>query len=104
VVRNLVENAVAYADAGDQVVLATAPVADGLCVRVRNTGSQVSQAEAEAATQRFWRGDQARSVGDHCGLGLALVERSLQALGGTLRLTSERGGEFQAEVVLPLPA
>lgn len=101
VVRNLLENAVAYADEGGNITVETGQVDGDVFVRVGNTGSALSQEQAEQATQRFWRGDAARSqAAQHCGLGLALVDRALRVLGGSLELRSAAGGEFRATVRL----
>lgn len=98
---NLLENAVTHADDGGRIDVRVT-LDDGLRVRVANTGSRVSADQARSATQRFWRGDAARSdAGLHCGLGLAVASRAARALGGRLDITSEPGGEFVANVRLP---
>ena len=71
-------------------------------IRVANSGSLLSQAEADQASERFWRGDPARTeAGIRCGLGLALVRRAAAELGADLSVCSERGGEFRITLVLP---
>ncbi|MCE9596266.1 MAG: hypothetical protein K8S98_18905 [Planctomycetes bacterium] len=103
VLRNLHDNAVAYADEGGRVRIALRRLDERTVrIEVANSGSRIGPEEAASATQRFWRGDAARAdTGLHCGLGLALVERATRALGGSLRLRSQTGGEFVAEVSLP---
>ena len=76
--------------------------AEGVSLKVSNSGSRLSQDEAVAATQRFWRGDTARSeAGLHCGLGLSLVEKATRALGGAVEIHSSAGGVFSVEATLP---
>jgi len=102
ILRNLYENAVTYADSGGQVRISAHRVdGSGTSLEVSNSGSRLGQGEADAATQRFWRGDAARTdAALHCGLGLTLVEKATRALAGRLELRSEVGGEFVARVTL----
>jgi signal transduction histidine kinase len=52
---------------------------------------------------RFWRGDESRSSsGVHIGLGLSLVKKVADVLGGAVEVASE-GGEFQVTLVLDSP-
>jgi two-component system sensor histidine kinase QseC len=106
ILRNLHDNAVTYADTGGHVRIAIRDRENhSIRVEVSNSGSRLDQGQASVATQRFWRGDAARTeAGVHCGLGLALVEKATRALGGTLNLHSRVGGEFVAEVTLPILA
>ena len=100
VLRNLLENAVEYADAGGTLWLRSD--AEACALTIENTGSELEPAEVALATQRFWRKDEARSeAGLHCGLGLALVQRAATLLDAELELSSERGGRFRATLRLP---
>jgi two-component system sensor histidine kinase QseC len=102
VIDNVLENAVEYADGGGSVRIETADGDCGAEVRVTNSCKALTQTEAENALKRFWRGDAARtSNGDHCGLGLPLVERIMATLGGSLAVHCRQEGTF--EVVLSLP-
>ena len=50
---------------------------------VANTGCTLTSVELEHVFDRFWRADASRSAtGLHCGLGLALVRRMVEALSG----------------------
>lgn len=102
VLTNLLDNAVAYADSGGEIEIA-ARVDDGrLRLTIRNTGSRLSQAEAQQACEPFWRGDASRSdPGHHAGLGLSIVRRIVILLGGEVTIWSELGGWFNIEVGLP---
>jgi signal transduction histidine kinase len=69
-------------------------------VEIRDDGPGFSPEALEHATERFWRGDSARSRGG-TGLGLSIARILVEAHGGELRLTnSERGG---AIVTVTLP-
>jgi two-component system sensor histidine kinase QseC len=100
ILRNLYDNAVTYTDEGGAIRIAARHSGDHTCVlTVSNSGSRLTQDEASAATQRFWRGDPSRArTGSHCGLGLALVEKATSAIQGRLELRSRAGGEFAAEI------
>jgi len=103
VIRNVLENAVVHADKGGSVTLETEARDNDVQVRVANSGSQLSQEQADRAFERFWRGDTARTdAGVHCGLGLPLVKTAAEALGGTVQVRSTAGGEFRITVSLPL--
>lgn len=102
VFRNILENAVAYADEGGQVSIETAGSEEQMSITVRNTGSKLAPDQVEQAFGRFWRGDQARSGGGiHSGLGLPLVKKAMEVLGGTVSVRSENGGEFVITVSIP---
>ncbi len=52
----------------------------------------------------FYRGDAARTTpGNGSGIGLAVVKRSVQEMGGTVRAENEAGGGLRVVVTLPLP-
>lgn len=104
VLRNLLENAVAYVDHGGTVRIKARVASDARWeVEVTNSGSVLTQSQAEQATQRLWRGQAARTdAGLHCGLGLSLVDKAIAVLHGGLRLHSAQGGEFRAVASLPL--
>ncbi|MBL4847844.1 MAG: hypothetical protein JKY65_20200 [Planctomycetes bacterium] len=101
--RNLLENAVEYCDLGGQIWIRGEALGDGRVeIAIENSGSQLDPTEVNLARRRFWRGENARSdTGRHCGLGLALVDRAAEAIGGTLYLQSTPGGRFEARLALP---
>jgi signal transduction histidine kinase len=50
---------------------------------VTNPGCNLSENEVAKVFDRFWRADTARSkTGLNCGLGLTLVRRAMEAIGG----------------------
>ncbi len=105
IIRNVLENAVEYADKGGTVTIVTAQKDDRAEIRIRNTGATLSQEEAEHVFDRFWRGDAARSgTGIHAGLGLSLVSRAAAILRGQISVQSRVGGHFQITVVVPSEA
>jgi signal transduction histidine kinase len=102
VFRNILDNAVAYADEGGRISVETAVSEEQMSITVRNTGSKLAPVQVEQAFGRFWRGDQSRSgEGIHSGLGLPLVKKATDLLGGTVAAQSEDGGEFIIVISIP---
>jgi two-component system, OmpR family, heavy metal sensor histidine kinase CusS len=100
--RNVLENAVEYADRGGTVRIETAARDGGADVLVRNTGSTLRQEDVAHVFDRFWRGAAARSeAGLHCGLGLVLVKEIMGALGGAAEVRSAAGGCFEIALSIP---
>lgn len=95
VVHNLMENAVSYVDERGAIFVEL----HGHTLQVRNTGCLLSPADVPRVFERFWRGDAARSSGAHAGLGLALCQKLMATLGGSL--TAQVSGDtFVATVKL----
>jgi signal transduction histidine kinase len=71
-VANLVDNAIKYTPAGGQVEIGLFHGAGESVVRVRDTGSGISERERHAVLGRFYRSDKVRHTSG-LGLGLNLV-------------------------------
>lgn len=97
---NLVENAWRHGRA--PVRLATGRDPQGLWFEVSDQGDGIDPADAEQLKQPFRRGaGDARGGPAGAGLGLAIVQRVVQAHGGRLELSTGEGGGLRARVRLP---
>jgi len=96
VVNNLLENARRYGKTPGQahadVTLGAQRQGQGaqarVCITVADHGPGVSAATLARMTQPFFRADEARSQASGAGLGLAVVDKMLQRMGGQLLLQS----------------
>jgi signal transduction histidine kinase len=97
--RNVLENAVAYADEGGDVRVRISRHGERASVEIGNSGSLVRQEDVPGLLRRFARGDQARTpVGSRCGLGLALVDRIAGVLGHLVEIRTHPGGSFEVTI------
>jgi len=114
VVRNLIDNAFKFTDLGSvrvQFALRTDPdlaptdarVPADLIVTVSDTGVGIPSEHKDVIFEMFRQGDGSfsRKHGG-VGLGLYIVRRLLQAIGGTVHVSSELGHGSQFEVVVPV--
>ncbi|MEW6282170.1 MAG: HAMP domain-containing sensor histidine kinase, partial [Candidatus Eremiobacterota bacterium] len=99
VLLNLLANAVKFTDQGS-VVLAVSPDRGGLKFEVRDTGPGVSPEHQPRLFEPFYQVEGAGR--DGAGLGLAICERLVRAMGGTLALDSQPGEGSKFSVWLPL--
>ena len=99
-IANLVDTAVKFSPAGGSVRL-SASVAGSVSITVGDQGPGIPPADRQNATERFYRGESARST-PGSGLGLSLVQAVAHLHGGELRLQDNHPG-LQAVLVLPLP-
>ncbi len=98
----LVDNACKYTPTGGTVRVSTRPAEDGACIVVADTGIGIPAEDLPNVFERFYRSDASRSkeTGGF-GLGLAIAKRIIEANGGTIGVTSERGVGTTFEVCLP---
>lgn len=91
-VANLLDNAVKFSPPGGLIRLEARAVAGrGLEIVVSDQGPGIPPADRGRATERFYRGEDARST-PGSGLGLALVQAVAMLHGGSLRLEDNRPG------------
>lgn len=104
VISNLLENARRYgktAETGVAVVDIAAKVRDQwVLLRVRDHGMGVAPETLPKLTRPFFRGDAARTAATGAGLGLAIVEKTVQRMGGVFGLTNTGSGGLAAHIKL----
>jgi two-component system, OmpR family, sensor kinase len=103
VLMNLIDNAIAYTNAGDKVVLEVGIQNQKACLSIRDTGIGIAAEHLEHIFERFYRVDPARSraVGG-TGLGLAIVEWIIHAHDGNISVESQVGKGTTFTVTLPV--
>jgi two-component system osmolarity sensor histidine kinase EnvZ len=67
---------------------------------VRDHGPGVAQEKLPQLTTPFFRGDAARTAATGAGLGLAIVDKALQRMGGGFELANAPGGGLVAHIKL----
>ncbi|GGE85182.1 HAMP domain-containing sensor histidine kinase [Sphingomonas prati] len=99
-VRNLVDNALAYATTATLSVAATA---DAVIVSIADDGPGIPPADRARMMQPFQRQDSSRNRDTGgTGLGLAIARSIAEGHGGTLTLGEAEGGGLLAEIRLPV--
>ncbi|WP_273429380.1 HAMP domain-containing sensor histidine kinase [Chitinibacter tainanensis] len=103
IVQNLLNNAVAYIHAGDQIEVSLSQQGAQLLLEVADSGPGIPPAEQGRIFERFVRGTGHSVAGT--GLGLAIVAQAVARLGGQIELgTGLAGRGCRFSVRLPLPA
>lgn len=85
--RNLIENALRHTPEGSAVTVTVGP---GPRLRVGDHGPGVPPEDRQRVFERFWRADRGRS--DGAGLGLGIVQATMEAHGGAARVEDVEGG------------
>jgi two-component system osmolarity sensor histidine kinase EnvZ len=67
---------------------------------VRDHGPGVSPELLPNLTKPFFRGDAARTAATGAGLGLAIVDKTVQRMGGALELANSPSGGLMAVIKL----
>jgi len=94
---NLIDNALAYTQAGGSVTVRTAQRNDESVLEVEDNGPGIAESEREKVFERFYR--VAATGGDGCGLGLSIVAEIAGRHGGRIDLAvpaAGRGTLFRA--------
>ena len=95
-------NCVKYALAGTRVFVSVYEREETAVIEIKNTANYAMDFDASEITERFVRGDEARST-EGSGLGLAIAKSSVEACGGTLSVDVD-GDLFKVRIQFPLYA
>ncbi|MCW0379292.1 Adaptive-response sensory-kinase SasA [Xanthomonas sacchari] len=98
-VRNLLANADRHCPAGMAIRARVRGSAGGLRLEVANPGERIAPAERERLFQKYYRGESARHA-PGAGLGLYLVRRIAERLGGWVGLARQAPDESVCFVLL----
>jgi signal transduction histidine kinase len=100
-VTNLLANAAEYTNNGGRIWVAAQATDGHVELTIANTGCSLTREQIAQVFDCFWRGDSSRRDGGiHCGLGLALVQRLMTALGGSATAELQPGGVFAVRLTL----
>ncbi len=104
VLQNLFENARRYGRSTDtgvaRVVVSDTRVGPWVILSVRDYGPGVDPKKLGQLTTPFFRGDAARTAATGAGLGLAIVEKAVQRMGGSFELANAADGGLLAHLRL----
>ena len=97
--NNLLSNAVKFTEKGGTIGVSVKKSADGAIVTVSDTGCGISPETGARIFDKFYQGDTSHS-GEGNGLGLALVKKVIDVLGGEISVSSEVGKGSVFTIVL----
>ena len=104
VLQNLFENARRYGRSPDtgiaNVQVLESRSGPWVNLTVRDFGRGVDAGNLKQWTTPFFRGDVARTSATGAGLGLTIVEKSVQRMGGTLEIANANGGGLVVQIRL----
>ena len=102
VLQNLFENARRYGRSTDtgiaKVVVTYARTGPWVILSVRDHGPGVDPRKLGQLTTPFFRGDAARTAATGAGLGLAIVEKAVQRMGGSFEIANAPDGGLVAHI------
>jgi len=102
VLRHLLDNALTHTDGGT-VQVEVSHHAAGCSIAVRDEGDGLSDADRIRVLEPFQQVDMSYTrTQDGLGVGLALADRHMRALGGRLSLDGAPGGGLEVRMHLPL--
>ncbi len=100
VLENLIGNCVKYALKGTRVFLSVAEENGQAIIELKNTANYEMDFAADEITERFVRGDAARST-EGSGLGLAIAKSYTEVCGGTFDVSVD-GDQFKVRIGFPV--
>jgi two-component system osmolarity sensor histidine kinase EnvZ len=107
VISNLLENARRYGKTPETGIAVVDIVAksrnEWVMLKVRDHGMGVAPEALPNLTKPFFRGDAARTAATGAGLGLAIVDKTVQRMGGIFALANTTSGGLAAHIKLQKP-
>jgi two-component system osmolarity sensor histidine kinase EnvZ len=104
VLSNLLENARRYGKSVHtgiaMIDIAAIAREKWVLIKVRDHGIGVGEDQLHQLTQPFYRGEAARTAANGAGLGLAIVDKTIQRMGGVFKLTNSASGGLSAQIRL----
>ena len=104
IVSNLLENARRYGKSPDtgiaRIDISAIAKDKWVLLKIRDHGMGVAPEQLANLSKPFYRGEAARTAANGAGLGLAIVEKTVQRMGGAFALTISSTGGLAANIKL----
>jgi signal transduction histidine kinase len=101
VLINLVGNAIRYTPQGGRITVYACKTADGVTIRITDTGRGILPDDLPYIWERFYTADPSRQRSGGRGLGLAITKSIVEAHGGTISVESTVGQGTTFSIWLP---
>lgn len=103
ILRNLLTNALRHTPAGGMITVGAGREGEFVRVWVSDTGEGIAPEDLPHVFERFYRADKTRArTSGGAGLGLAIAKALVEAMGGTIGVTSQHGHGSTFWFTLPL--
>ena len=90
VLNNLISNAIKFTNPNGKITISLSNEKDCAIIKVKDTGLGISKEVGEHIFDKFYQGDTSHS-GEGNGLGLALVKKVIDVMGGEINVESKVG-------------
>ncbi len=105
ILSNLISNAIKFSDPQTQTTVEIRMCGTNVVIEVRDQGPGISEADQQQLYQRFTRLTARPTGGEHSsGLGLSIVKKIVDSLGGSIKCSSTPGEGTCFSVTLPRTA
>ncbi|MUP46430.1 PAS domain S-box protein [Gramella sp. BOM4] len=102
VVTNLISNAIKYSPHADRIEVKLEVEEKNICIRVRDYGIGLSEADQKNLFERFYRADNSRGI-NGLGIGLYISKQIIDRHNGCIGVNSKCGEGSEFYVTLPKP-
>ena len=85
ILNNLLSNAIKFTDKNGKIKVSLKSASDGAIIKISDTGCGIDYETGKRIFEKFYQGDTSHA-GEGNGLGLALVKRVIDIMGGEIRL------------------
>jgi two-component system sensor histidine kinase ChvG len=103
VLQNVLENATSFSPHGSTIALTLTQSSETVELQIDDEGPGIEPDKIEHIFERYFstRTREAEKRPEHAGLGLWMVRRNVEALGGQVRAANRIGGGLTVTIVLP---
>ena len=106
VLQNVLENAISFSSAGKSIAVSLRVFPDAVELIVEDEGPGIDPEKIDSVFQRYFSLRPEDGIGsdravEHSGLGLWIVRRNVEALGGQVMAANRPGGGLSIRVRLP---
>jgi two-component system phosphate regulon sensor histidine kinase PhoR len=92
ILNNLITNAIKYTPNGGSIFLSLSDSGGQVIIIVKDTGIGIDPEDVPKIFDRFFRTRKAKKIDPYGrGLGLPFIKKVVEALGGTIRMKSDKG-------------
>ena len=102
IILNLLSNAIKFTPAGKSIVVSMNSKKGNICIKVKDDGIGIPQDKIDLIFERFGQVDSSLSrQAEGTGIGLSLVKKFVEALGGSITVKSTLGEGAAFIIMLP---